>query len=316
MRSPFEHSVEAAICRGIDFLLQQQDKDGFWREFDLQPGASESWTTAWVGWCLTRAFARGRTRQFQIHESCKRAAVTLWRSRHEDGWGYNRGTGPDADTTSWVLRFLSACGFRVEPTMYLAPHVDTGGGVHTFLEPGFGSWTDAHDDVAANAGLALLTTSASPLLVARVKHRLARRFPGETFWWSTPTYGAAWTLRFLRASGGISHHIRKAAQNWIADLPESDSSFEVAHRLVAVVETEASNCAAVGLVNQLLDLAGPHGWPGSSLLLVPPRDSGPQSAPNPELRGLMTTAICVWTLSEWIGSEQLNQDQRGYRVSH
>src|SRR5207245_6691366 len=98
-----------------------------------------------------------RTRRFQIRESCQRAAAAVWRSQREGGWGYNRGTGPDADTSAWVLRFLSACGFGVEPTSYLAPYIDPGGGVHTFREPGFGSWTDAHDDVAANAGLALLT---------------------------------------------------------------------------------------------------------------------------------------------------------------
>lgn len=313
MRSPFEQAVQAAIYRGVDFLLQQQDEDGFWREFDLEPGASESWATAWVGWCLTRAFSGGRTRQLQIRESCKRAAATLWCSRRDGGWGYNRGTGPDADTTSWVLRFLSACGFRIEPAMYLAPYIDPGGAVHTFREPGFGSWTDAHDDVAANVGLALVTSSKARPQVARVRHRLARRFPGETFWWSTPTYGAAWALRLLSASGGFSQRIRKAAQTWIAALPESTSSFEVAHRLIAVAEAETSNCAAVALVNQLLDLAGSDGWAGSSFLLVPPRDIGPQSAPNPELRGLLTTAICVRTLSEWIGSEQLNQPQRGYR---
>src|SRR5581483_3612011 len=275
----------------------------------LRPGASESWTTAWVGWCLTRAFSGGRTRQFQIRDSCKRAAAALCPSRGEGGWGYNRRTGPDADTTSWVLRFLSACGVCIEPADDLAPYIDTGGGVHTFREAGFGSWTDAHDDVAANAGLALLTTSASQPLLARVRNRLARRFPWETFWWSTPTYGAAWALRLLSASGGFSDQIRKEAQSWIADLPESASGFEVAHRLIVIFETQRSGGAAVALVDQLLNLAGSGGWPGSSFLLVPPRDAGPQSAPNPELRGLMTTAICVRILSEWIGSEYMNRGE-------
>jgi hypothetical protein len=186
--------------------------------------------------------------------------------------------------------------------VYLARYIDAGGGVHTFRELDFGSWTDAHDDVAANAGLALLTTSASRPLVNRVKQRLARRFPGETYWWSTPTYGVAWALRFLNASGGLSPFVRSTAHHWIANLPESVSSFEVAHRIMAVVETETSECAAVVLVNQLLDLAGAHGWQGSSFLLVPPRGAGHPTAPNPELRGLMTTAICVRVLSEWIDS--------------
>jgi hypothetical protein len=233
----------------VDSLLQQQDRDGFWREFALQPGASEAWTTAWVGWCLARAIPGGGARQARIRASCARAATSLWRSRSTDGWGYNRRTGPDADTTSWVLRFLGACGSRLEPAPYLAPYVDAGGGVHTFRELDFGAWTDAHDDVAANAGLALLTTSASRPLADRIKHRLATRFPGQTYWWSTPTYGVAWTLRFLKASGGLSPRIADSARDWVARLPPSESAFEVAHRLMAVIATATSSCAGVAHVN-------------------------------------------------------------------
>src|SRR6478752_7618982 len=134
MRSLFQRSVEAAVCEAVDFLLEQQDRDGFWREFDLQPGASEAWTTAWVGWCLCRMVLRERAQRARIRESCRRAAAALRDSRIVGGWGYNRRAGPDADTTSWVLRFLSACGFNIEPIVYLGPHVDSGGGVHTFRE--------------------------------------------------------------------------------------------------------------------------------------------------------------------------------------
>jgi hypothetical protein len=300
MRSLFQRSVEAAVCEAVDFLLEQQDRDGFWREFDLQPGASEAWTTAWVGWCLCRMVLRERAQRARIRESCRRAAAALRDSRIVGGWGYNRRAGPDADTTSWVLRFLSACGFNIEPIVYLGPHVDSGGGVHTFRELDFGSWTDAHDDVAANAGLALLTASTSQHLALRIRQRLVRRFPGKTYWWATPTYGVAWSLRFLTASGGLPHAIRSLAGNWIGNLPESVSSFEVAHRIIAVVETTESRSSALPLINQLLDLARPNGWEGSSFLLVPPRGPENPSQPNPEVQGLLTTAICARVLSEWI----------------
>src|SRR5437868_12454454 len=71
------------------------------------------------------------------------------------------------------------------------------------------------------------------------------------------------------------------------------------------------------LVNLLLDLAGPNSWPGSSLLLVPPRDAGSQPLPNPELRGLITTSICVRVLSEW-GSRRCatcRQDRKSTRLN-
>jgi hypothetical protein len=300
-RAPFERSVEAAIAGGVDYLLQQQDRDSFWREFDLQPGASESWTTAWVGWCLSGTLPGNDRRRAKMRDACARAAATVCRARRDGGWGYNSTTGPDADTTSWVLRFLNASGFRVEPTAYLAPYVDAGGFVHTFREPNLGSWTDAHDDVAANAGLALLATPASRSLADRVRRRrLARGFSVDTFWWSTSTYGTAWTLRFLSASGAVPGDIARSGREWIANLPESGSSFEVAHRMMAAVETQA--CGADGFVNQLLDLRESVGWPGSSFLLVPNRETGYASEPNPELRGLLTTALCVRLLTEWVAN--------------
>jgi hypothetical protein len=298
VRSPFEESVHAAVCTGVDTLLLQQDRDGFWREFDLQPGASEGWTTAWVGWCLNRA-AVDPARRARIRDAYARAARRLCQSTG-GGWGYNGRTGPDADTTSWVLRFLNASGVRVDPVAHLARYIDAGGGVHTFREPGFGAWTDAHDDVAANAGLALLTVPRSRPITDRIRRRLVGGFPGETYWWSTPTYGIAWTLRFLQASGGVPVDVAARGGAWLSDLPASDSAFEIAHRIVSAAALGACPGAAFSLVNQLLDAAGPQGWAGGSFLLVPPHEGGAPAAPNPERRALLTTSICVAVLSEWL----------------
>lgn len=302
MRSRFQEAVGTTIGTGIDFLLQEQDPDGFWREFDLAPGSSESWTTAWVGWCLTQAVPTSPRQRFQIKTACTRAARAVWQARCADGWGYNRRTGPDADSTAWVLRFLTACGAHLRPTEYLVPYIDPEGGVHTFREARYGSWSNGHDDVAANAGLALIASPAGHHLMKRIHDRLVRRFPVKTFWWSTPTYGVAWTLCLLNARGGLSYPIRQTAWSWMSSLPDSMSGFEIAHRLMAVSQIEPTGHTAFTFVDQLLDLSQPHGWHGSSFLLVPPYDAGLQPLPNPEQRGLLTTALCVRTLSDWMGS--------------
>lgn len=70
--------------------------------------------------------------------------------------------------------------------------------------------------------------------------------------------------------------------------------------MMAAAEMRA--CGAVGFVNQLLDLRESYGWPGSSFLLVPNRETGHASEPNPELRGLLTTALCVRLLTERVAS--------------
>lgn len=299
LASPFESALGAEIDRGIDILLDRQDVDGFWREFELKPGASEAWTTAWVGWCLIGAASRSESRLVRTRQACRQAAAALLKSRGASGWGYNRRSGPDADTTAWVLQFLSAVGLHVNPVAYLAPYIDPGGGVHTFREHDFGSWTHAHDDVAANAGLALLATPAGRDLAVRLRLRLEQRFPAKTFWWSTADYGVSWSLRFLAASGGLSHSVKTRAAAWLSNGSDACQGFELAHRLASVARPGADPTHAIGLVNNLLDMAGPDGWPGGAFLLVPGRDGAPSPPPAPELRGLMTTSLCVRALSEW-----------------
>jgi hypothetical protein len=71
---------------------------------------------------------------------------------------------------------------------------------------------------------------------------------------------------------------------------------------MAVLEADRSQAAALPLVNLLLDLCGSDGWPGSSFLLLPARGTNAQADPNPELRGLLTTSLCVRMLSEWLDS--------------
>jgi hypothetical protein len=299
LQSNFEQSVLRAIGTGADALLELQDRDGFWREFDLKPGASEAWVTGWVGWCL-RASRYRVDQRFHVRESCRRAIAALLAIKQPDGWGYSRRTGPDADTNAWVLRFLASCGLKVDALAYLKPYIDPGGGVHTFTEPGFGDWTNAHDDVAANVGLAFVEAGQKPREAAAIAARLAQRFPPETYWWSTPEYGAAWTLRCLTSFGGIPPSVRASAHDWIAHRPAPATAFETAHRLIALQSLNASQASCLGLANALVELAGPAGWAGGVYLLVPPTSHGPPQEPNAELRAVLTNALCMRALSEWL----------------
>jgi hypothetical protein len=97
---PFERAVREAIARGATQLLAQQDDDSFWREFALAPGASESWATAWVGWCLAGTAISTGAPHAAVRNALARARSALATARRAGGWGYNRSTGPDADSTA------------------------------------------------------------------------------------------------------------------------------------------------------------------------------------------------------------------------
>lgn len=338
MQTPFDRLVHDAIEGGVTALLSMQDADGLWREFDLKPGASQAWTTAWVGWCLRRCMGQAActsggvvpgwataARQRALADACGRAARAVIALRGPRGWGYNRASGADADSTAWVLRFLAACGAGMDPLPWLAPYVDAAGGVHTFVDEGHGRWTDAHDDVAATVGLALLHGPASRPLARRIAAGLAHRWPVRTFWWSTPAYGRAWCLRLLAAlpGGGAPAALQVEALSWLRSQPAPTDAFEAAHRLMMATQLGDRRCADV-LATQLLDLANsggwPGGWPGACHLLVPSRNDGADGAddadtPHREIRGLLSTSLSVMALTEFVAGHEKTpgREAQGFR---
>ena len=103
MRWPaYSRQASAAVRQGTQYLLAHQDRTGLWHDYSLPPGPSDAWSTAWVGWCLAGSdapMAAGARRN---------AATALLALRQPEGWGYSAATGPDADSTAWVVRFLAA----------------------------------------------------------------------------------------------------------------------------------------------------------------------------------------------------------------
>src|SRR6266446_1158594 len=98
--------MRCAVAAAVRLLLLNQDEDGYWRDYQLPPGRSEAWTTACVGCALFAASSYARISQSPLH----RAATVLLAAQRPEGWGYNRKTACDADSTSWVLCFLAQLG--------------------------------------------------------------------------------------------------------------------------------------------------------------------------------------------------------------
>src|SRR5687767_8079670 len=49
-----EQRASEAIERAEQYLLACQNADGLWRDYDLEPGPAEAWTTAYIGHALLR----------------------------------------------------------------------------------------------------------------------------------------------------------------------------------------------------------------------------------------------------------------------
>jgi hypothetical protein len=296
-----ERAVGAAADRGQRLVLAAQDRDGLWRDFDLLVGASEAWATSWVGWCLATS------RREEAAAARGRAAAALEPLSTPLGWGYNRSTEPDGDSTAWAIRFLASLRSvdSLAVQACLLGYVDAAGRGHTFPFRAT-SWGDAHPDVTALIGLALVASGAEPESIVRVRRAVLRgRNPGsgwESFWWATDAYATAWSLAFLRASGGIQADVAADATNWLEESMPTGGTFDAAFRLLAATWLgEANGKVGLGLVDQLLAGLGVDGWEPEPVLFVPQPDAAAtdfRGLPHAD-RGLMTAAICSASLLRW-----------------
>lgn len=279
--------LKLQLERAASFLAARQDADGYWRDYRLDPGQSEAWTTACVGFAL-----------FQVTGLCTevdKAARILLSTMRPGGWGYNSHTACDADTTSWVIRFLSSMGVMegVDSVSLLNTYVTHSGRVFTFPSSDrFGSWGQEHDEVAPLAGMALLSSGEFDL-AEKLRQGVVNRANWKPFWWRCYSYVCAQSLEFLALSGGIPDEIKKRETATLACLPLSHSStFDLAQRLSASAYLEGDLQCSTLLDAQEKD----GGWLPSFELLVPGQRDGFSGDPKADEKRLMSTAMSVLAL--------------------
>ncbi len=300
-----QREVDAAIDRGVQALLVRQTPDGRWLDFDLAAGTSEAWTTAWVGWSLA---GHGATAE----QARARAAHALAGLSTSTGWGYNRATEADGDSTAWAIRFLATMGDleRGSGEALILRYVDAAGRGRTFPDRP-SSWGAAHADVTAMVGLALVAVGATPESIRRVRRAVLdgreRGGAWHAFWWASDDYATAWSVALLAASGGIPGDVADEVRDWLARTAASgshDTSFDAAFRLLCAVWLgDAGGPMATEFVDELVERAD-RGWPPSPVLFVPDTDADgvdPASCgvPYADVHGSITTAICCAALRRW-----------------
>jgi hypothetical protein len=292
------------VALGLDLLVAAQDLDGLWRDYNLVLGPSEGWTTSYIGWLVS---------QFAAHHGCaaavRRAAAALLTIRAPGGWGYDRDSIADADSTAWTLRFLHGAGFRlgISESTRLEDFVDGAGRAHTFESTEYGTWSDAHDDVTPVVGMALLASNSCCEALRRVRKAVidAQRADGlwTSFWWASASYASFWSVYFLRRTGGLPGAVRGRIRASLFDAPLQGCTLDEALWLLLALESEHPDSPPTErLVHRILETSGERGWAGSPLLLVPKRfenDTASPLGPHADTRGLMTTAVACWALARW-----------------
>lgn len=196
--------VVQAVDGGLDFILAQQSTDGFWTDWDLPPGSSSIWTTAYVGYKLK--YLPEKLRGKTTYSLASAANWLLCSQFAGGGWGYNESVGIDADSTSLSILFLASTGLLVPQPVYslLARHQNPDGGFCTYLpEDNVGTWCMSHPDVTPVALSAFLTQAETDrrILERGLAYTLSHKNPDgswNSFWWNSWLYGTEANLGYLR----------------------------------------------------------------------------------------------------------------------
>jgi hypothetical protein len=187
-------AVELSTRRASQFLLRAQCPDGAWRDFQLKPGRSEAWTTAYVGSRLLAV--RERWPDLEVDPCLQRAVSFLHVSRQPSGWSYNRQCGADSDTTAQVILFLRRMGEPVTLKGYaaLAKFQVADGHFATFKNCGGRlGWERGHAEVTAVAMQAMgQVLDAKHSILQRAENSLRTHLAGahaaDSYWWPSRNY--------------------------------------------------------------------------------------------------------------------------------
>jgi hypothetical protein len=192
-------AISAAIARGARAVAASQLSDGTWRGFDIPGmGESDAWVTAHVGLGLSRVL----TDFSPLHR-----AADFLRRVGRPGWGYNKSSPVDADSTAHACLFLQSihAPVPVEALDLLHGFRRDDGGFATFqTRPGLSpdnTWCRSHPDVTPVAYRALANSfPAQPTTM--VERMQGDRLPDGTwpaFWWNLRWYTACQWARACQA---------------------------------------------------------------------------------------------------------------------
>ena len=276
--SPVVAACERSIEAGIHFLLGAQAAQGHWTDWQLPPGHSRMWTTAYTGFRL--ATLPDPFRQLSLARLDVAAEWLIAAELAGGGWGYNEQVGPDADSTALGILFLHSLGIRPKSLSYdrLRTFQREDGGFATYThEQSFGAWIASHCDVTALALPALLTagepcTGCLDNTGAYVMKQATPAGLWNSYWWQTPLYSTEAHLRWLV---GRNHALpREKIRNTLLHIQPTDS-FETALLLLCLshLHHPCDACEVSGSITSLLhDQLADGSWPAEPKLRLPSRD--------------------------------------------
>jgi squalene cyclase len=284
--------VARAVEQGVRFLLTARSPDGAWRDFQLQPGVSDSWVTAYVTSCLLRALS-STTGAAVSRSTLGPSRDWLRRAVQADGgWAYNDRCPVDSDSTAHAVLSLSECGDLVPNVCYerLLTFQKPDGGFATFdPRTRHDAWGMSHPDVTPVVLRALLTRLplSDPRIRRGLRYVVSQLQPSGTwpsYWWTTALYSTSVNVRLLEQTRTAYDRERVVAA--VRALPAQDDPFRSA--------------LAGDILSHVCPDNSPAGLIGDALVRSQCAD-GSWRALKPALRETYSRYREPWAADEYVG---------------
>ena len=282
---------------GQNFLLNSRTKIGWWKDFITYAGQSDEWVSAYVASILAKS----------PDEKLIKAVVQSWnllrqrrRFRFKKGWGFNKWTPSDADTTGWVLNLylkLKAEQPKIyqEGISFLQKHLDDSGGFATYSNKNalkkftnltgrhsFDGWCSAHPCVTATITMLPEFRDRALLYLVDIQKKEG---DWPSYWWLSKEYVTYLSIEAIYGHGKIyKDQILSVTKKWALNRVNSIlnqnnrfESFALASGLGILAldnidDEEIAELLTVG-IETLLKHQQPDGsWPASARLRIPPPD--------------------------------------------
>ena len=202
--------LDVALGKSIDYILSKQQENGKWTDFELPVGKSNAWITGYVAYNLANIGTSFDTHKIETSLSLA-AKWCIENMNHDGGWGYNERCDTDADSTAYIILFLSSIDQATKKKSYekLLSFQNEDGGFSTYrIENSTDSWGISHTDVTPVALMALLTKFSRDnkriLLGERyILSQINKKGYWNSFWWNSPIYSSYVNLSFLEKIGSL-----------------------------------------------------------------------------------------------------------------
>jgi len=266
--------MKRSILASLEYILTHQSEDGSWVDWQLPPGWSDAWTTAYVGYKLRLVPSYLRERSNGLTRA---ASEWILRNEYSDGgWGYNKEVGTDADSTAYAILFLASQERTVPARSYklLREFQCSEGGFSTFIaRDRIDSWRVSHPDVSPIVLLALLTkyTRKAFFIKRGIEYVIKQRTSDgvwNSFWWDSYLYSVEANLSLLKT---VNVHLDKTMMIERLLLAKPRRAFEVALLISCILHTESmlGEARIFELVDQLISEQRSDGsWTSDPILRV------------------------------------------------